>query len=79
MKTHCKNNHEFTTENTYIRPDGHSRCRQYAKKYNRKWAESSRPCESRKEYMRKYWIKYQYSIDSEQLEHMVDSEMITNY
>lgn len=25
--THCKNGHEFTTKNTYIRPDGHRQCR----------------------------------------------------
>lgn len=26
-QTHCLNNHEFTTENTYIKPDGTRRCR----------------------------------------------------
>lgn len=26
-KTHCKNNHEFTAENTYIRKDGGRKCR----------------------------------------------------
>lgn len=26
MKTHCKNGHEFTPENTYVRPDGARIC-----------------------------------------------------
>jgi hypothetical protein len=26
-KTHCKNDHEFTAENTYVRPDGARTCR----------------------------------------------------
>lgn len=26
-KTHCPHGHEFTVENTYIRPDGHKECR----------------------------------------------------
>ena len=27
-KTHCKNGHEYTDENTYIRPDGNRDCRE---------------------------------------------------
>lgn len=26
-KTHCRNGHEFTPENTYVRPNGHRACR----------------------------------------------------
>jgi hypothetical protein len=27
LKTHCKRGHEFTTENTYLKPDGRRECR----------------------------------------------------
>lgn len=30
-QTHCINNHEFTPENTYIKPDGRRRCRTCSK------------------------------------------------
>lgn len=33
-RTHCVNGHEYTAENTYIRPDGRRRCRSC----NREWA-----------------------------------------
>jgi hypothetical protein len=26
-RTHCRNGHEYTPENTYIQPNGHRRCR----------------------------------------------------
>ena len=40
-KTHCKNNHKFSEENTYIAPDGHRECR------------SCRAAASRKHYRKK--------------------------
>jgi hypothetical protein len=36
--THCRNDHEYTPENTYIRPDGRRRCREC----NRLWAQAKR-------------------------------------
>lgn len=34
-RTHCKHNHEFTPENTYIRKDGHRACRMCHKIWKR--------------------------------------------
>lgn len=30
-KTHCQNNHEFTPENTYLRPNGERQCKECAR------------------------------------------------
>ncbi len=45
MKTHCKNNHEFTSENTYIRPDTKTRqCRACSKAQDKtKWRKRRLP------------------------------------
>lgn len=38
-KTHCVNGHEFTPENTYVRPSrGHRECRACKADANRRWA-----------------------------------------
>lgn len=34
-KTHCKNNHEFTTENTYIRAEGGRKCKRCTLRSNK--------------------------------------------
>lgn len=36
-KTHCKNGHEFTPENTYVRPGGDRLCRTCRTDYRREW------------------------------------------
>ncbi len=33
MRTHCKNGHEFTPENTYVRPEGWRECRECRNNY----------------------------------------------
>ena len=35
-QTHCKTGHEFTTENTYLRPEGGRACRECARQGNRR-------------------------------------------
>lgn len=35
-KTHCKNGHEFTPENTYVRPKGYRTCRKCCRIYDTK-------------------------------------------
>jgi hypothetical protein len=35
-KTHCKNGHEFTLENIYLRKDGGRKCRKCIKIYNKR-------------------------------------------
>lgn len=36
-KTHCKNDHEFTFDNTYITPDGRRQCRICLNERSAKW------------------------------------------
>jgi hypothetical protein len=36
-RTHCRNGHEYTPENTYINCDGHRRCRACARLNTRRW------------------------------------------
>lgn len=36
-KTHCKNDHEFTPENTYVTTSGSRRCRTCYREYLREW------------------------------------------
>jgi hypothetical protein len=36
-RTHCRNGHEYTPENTYINCDGHRRCRTCARLNTRRW------------------------------------------
>ncbi len=74
MKSHCKRGHAFTAENTYVRPDGRRTCRQCKRDYNRKWEQAHRQSGARREYMRKYWVKYQYGIDPEHLEYMLENQ-----
>jgi len=42
MKTHCKNGHEFTNENTYTPPDGGKCCRLCRRERERKYREQNR-------------------------------------
>lgn len=70
MKTHCKHGHKFTKENTYVRPDGRRTCRTCKREQGR----SQEAGRDRKDYMRKYWIKYQYGIDSDQLNVMLEDQ-----
>jgi hypothetical protein len=42
-KTHCKQGHEFTPENTYTSPSGGRRCRQCQRDWSARWAAHKRP------------------------------------
>src|ERR1051326_6204138 len=43
LLTHCKRGHEFTRENTYIRPNGHRNCRRCMLVYRPKTTSIKRP------------------------------------
>lgn len=38
VKTHCRNGHEYTPENTYIRPSGRRKCRTCNRNGTKEWA-----------------------------------------
>ena len=35
LKTHCKHGHQFTVDNTYVRPDGHRACKNCQNRANK--------------------------------------------
>lgn len=47
-KTHCKHGHEFTPENTHIRPNGTRRCRECNRIMNSRFPTRQRPFRARK-------------------------------
>jgi hypothetical protein len=42
-QTHCIRGHEFTPENTRVRPTGHRQCRQCGIEYANAWRQLHRP------------------------------------
>ena len=44
-KTHCKNGHEYTDENTYIRPDGNRDCRECVGERGRRYHQRKKKAE----------------------------------
>lgn len=53
-RTHCKNGHEFTPENTYIRTGGARGCRQCRLRTSRAYMRSEKGRARQREYMREY-------------------------
>ncbi len=75
-KDHCKRGHRLTPANIYIRPDGRRNCRMCRKQQDQRWQNANREHirESRREYLRGYWLQYQYGVSSEQLEVMLKEQ-----
>lgn len=41
-QTHCKNGHEFSVDNTYVRPDGTQQCKSCRRQYRRQYYKANR-------------------------------------